>query len=130
MKRISVLIFAACAAFTLVLSDLADARRMGGGRSIGAQRESVMPSKSASAPTGNAASQAQPAAPASTAAANAAPSAAPAPSGASRWLGPIAGIAAGLGLAALMSHFGLSEDDLDSVIPDRSIMPLTGLIRT
>ena len=75
MKRIPVLLFAACAAFTLVLSDLADARRMGGGRSIGAQRESVIPSKSAPAPTGNAASQAQPAAPASTAAANAAPSA-------------------------------------------------------
>ncbi len=35
--------------------------------------------------------------------------AAPAPSGPSRWLGPIAGIAAGLGLAALLSHFGLSE---------------------
>jgi predicted lipid-binding transport protein (Tim44 family) len=27
----------------------------------------------------------------------------------SRWLGPIAGIAAGLGLAALLSHLGLSE---------------------
>jgi predicted lipid-binding transport protein (Tim44 family) len=27
----------------------------------------------------------------------------------SRWLGPIAGIAAGLGLAALLSHFGLPE---------------------
>jgi predicted lipid-binding transport protein (Tim44 family) len=37
------------------------------------------------------------------------PSAAPAPSGASRWLGPIAGLAAGIGLAALLSHFGLSE---------------------
>jgi predicted lipid-binding transport protein (Tim44 family) len=35
--------------------------------------------------------------------------AAAAPSGMSRWLGPIAGIAAGLGLAALMSHLGLSE---------------------
>jgi predicted lipid-binding transport protein (Tim44 family) len=34
---------------------------------------------------------------------------APAPSGMSRWLGPIAGIAAGLGLAALLSHFGLPE---------------------
>ena len=39
----------------------------------------------------------------------AAPTPAAAPSGASRWLGPIAGIAAGLGLAALLSHFGLSE---------------------
>ncbi len=27
----------------------------------------------------------------------------------SRWLGPIAGLAAGLGLAALLSHFGLPE---------------------
>src|SRR5262249_29674250 len=32
-----------------------------------------------------------------------------APSGASRWLGPLAGLAAGLGLGALLSHFGLSE---------------------
>ena len=35
--------------------------------------------------------------------------AAAAPSGMSRWLGPVAGIAAGLGLAALLSHFGLPE---------------------
>jgi len=112
MSRVSVLILAAIAALTLSLSDLADARRMGGGRSFGAQRESITPSRPASAPTtpaGNAATQAQPAAPAASGAAKAAPNAAPAPSGASRWLGPIAGIAAGLGLAALMSHFGLSE---------------------
>jgi predicted lipid-binding transport protein (Tim44 family) len=38
-----------------------------------------------------------------------APKAAPAATGASRWLGPLAGLAAGLGLAALLSHFGLSE---------------------
>src|SRR5450755_1468512 len=108
MSRVSVLILAAIAALTLSLSDLADARRMGGGRSFGAQRESITPSRPASAPAtpaGNAATQAQPA----SGAAKAAPNAAPAPSGASRWLGPIAGIAAGLGLAALMSHFGLSE---------------------
>jgi len=113
MKRAPILLVAAIAALTLTLADLADARRMGGGRSLGAQRESVVPSRPAPAPTtpaGNAASQTQPSAPAS-AAANAAPATtpAPAPSGASRWLGPIAGIAAGLGLAALMSHFGLSE---------------------
>ena len=33
----------------------------------------------------------------------------PQPSGMSRWLGPIAGLAAGLGLAALLSHFGMGE---------------------
>jgi predicted lipid-binding transport protein (Tim44 family) len=113
MKRSSILLLAAFAALTLPLSELADARRMGGGRSLGAQRESVTPSPPAPAPTapsGNTATQPQPAAPAAGAA-NAAPGAAPspAPSGASRWLGPIAGLAAGLGLAALMSHLGMSE---------------------
>jgi predicted lipid-binding transport protein (Tim44 family) len=112
MKRAPILILAAIAALTLTLTDLADARRMGGGRSLGAQRESVMPSKQAPAPTtpaGNAASQAQPSSPAAATAKAAPATPAPAPSGASRWLGPIAGIAAGLGLAALLSHFGLSE---------------------
>ncbi|TMG87728.1 MAG: Tim44 domain-containing protein [Betaproteobacteria bacterium] len=110
MKRAPILLLAAIAASTLTLTDLADARRMGGGRSLGAQRESVMPSRPApTAPAGNAASQPQPSAPASAAQAPPAATPAPAPSGASRWLGPIAGIAAGLGLAALLSHFGLSE---------------------
>ncbi len=109
MKRTPILLFAALAALTLSLSDLADARRMGGGRTMGAQRESVTPSRPAptpAAPAGNTATQ--PSTPAAGAA-KAAPGPTPAPSGASRWLGPIAGLAAGLGLAALMSHFGLSE---------------------
>src|SRR5438876_7249592 len=107
MKRTSILLLAAFAALTLTLSDLADAARMGGGRSFGAQRQSVTPSKPAppaAAPANSTA--AQPATPA----AGTAPAPAAAPSGSSRWLGPIAGIAAGLGLAALLSHFGLSED--------------------
>jgi predicted lipid-binding transport protein (Tim44 family) len=37
------------------------------------------------------------------------PQPAPAASPRSRWLGPIAGLAAGLGIAALLSHFGLGE---------------------
>jgi predicted lipid-binding transport protein (Tim44 family) len=36
--------------------------------------------------------------------------AAPAASGASRWMGPIVGLAAGLGLAALASHLGFSGE--------------------
>jgi predicted lipid-binding transport protein (Tim44 family) len=113
MKRTSILLLVVVAAVTLGLSDLADARRMGGGRTLGAQRESVTPSQPAPAPTapaGTAASQAQAATPAAGAAKAApGPTPTPAPTGASRWLGPIAGLAAGLGLAALMSHFGLSE---------------------
>jgi len=107
MKRTSILLLAAFAALTLTLSDLADAARMGGGRSFGAQRQSVTPSKPAppaAAPANSAAAQ-----PATPAAGTAPAPPAAAPSGASRWLGPIAGIAAGLGLAALLSHFGLSE---------------------
>src|SRR5690606_11219366 len=37
------------------------------------------------------------------------PAAAQQRSGMSRWMGPIAGLAAGLGLAALFSHLGLGE---------------------
>jgi predicted lipid-binding transport protein (Tim44 family) len=106
MKRTSILLLAAFAGLTLTLSDLADAARMGGGRSFGAQRQSVTPSNPAppaAAPANNAAAQP------TTPAAGTTPAPAAAPSGASRWLGPIAGIAAGLGLAALLSHFGLSE---------------------
>src|SRR5438552_11872855 len=106
MKRRSILLLAAFAALTLTLSDLADAARMGGGRSFGAQRQSVTPSNPAppaAAPASNAAAQP------TTPTAGTTPTPAAAPSGASRWLGPFAGIAAGLGLAALLSHFGLSE---------------------
>ena len=114
--RPSLLILAAVVASTLALSDGAEARRLGGGRSFGAQRESIAPAKPTTAPTAAAAASsiaAQPASP--TAAIPAAPAAAPAPSGISRWLGPIAGIGAGLGLAALLSHFGFS-DGLGSVL--------------
>ena len=110
MKRTLILVLAAFAALMLTLSNLADAGRMGGGRSFGAQRQSVAPSKSAP-PAGNATAQpTTPASPAATPPAGTPSAPAAAPSGSSRWLGPIAGIAAGLGLAALLSHFGLSED--------------------
>lgn len=75
--------------------DDAEARRLGGGRSLGAQRSSVAPNRSVQQipPT-----QAAPAAPAG-------PAAAPAPAG-NRWLGPIAGLATGLGLGYLLGHGG------------------------
>jgi predicted lipid-binding transport protein (Tim44 family) len=116
MRRTQILTLAALAVLTLAVNGIADARRMGGGGNFGAQR-SVSPQKAApapAAPASNAASPSspptsQPAAPASASAPKA-PTATPgpAPSG-TRWLGPIAGISAGLGLAALMSHLGLSE---------------------
>ncbi len=77
----------------------ADARRLGSGKAAGMQRQ--MPAKpvDAAKPT--------PASPAATPGAAAAPTAAAA--GKRSWMGPIAGLAAGLGLAALFSHFGMGE---------------------
>ena len=70
----------------------AEAARIGGGKSVGMQRQAV-PQQ-----------QVTPAAPK-------APAAAPAPASAPKrnWLGPIAGLAAGLGIAALASHLGFGE---------------------
>jgi predicted lipid-binding transport protein (Tim44 family) len=95
----------------LVVSD-ADAARLSGGKSLGVQRPSVAPRAAtppASTPSGAASQPVMPAQPGATLPAKPAMPATPAPSGASRWLGPIAGLAAGIGLAALLSHFGLPE---------------------
>ena len=77
----------------------AEARRMGGGRASGMQRQ--MPAKQPTA-TPN---QANKSAAAPT---NGAAGAAAQPAKRS-WMGPIAGLAAGLGIAALMSHLGMGE---------------------
>lgn len=84
----------------------AEAKRLGGGKSSGMQRNSVtQPANTPASPAG-VPGQAAPAAGATAAAA--APAAAAA--GARRsWMGPVAGLAAGLGIAALASHFGFGE---------------------
>jgi predicted lipid-binding transport protein (Tim44 family) len=135
MNRLLTLTLAAAAACTLVAADFADAKKMGGGRSVGAQRTmpaqpvpatppSVAPSKAS--PTGPAADPVMPrqatpgastaAQPGAAAAAKAAPGAAAPKSGMSRWLGPVAGLAAGLGLAALASHLGIAEEMLSVLL--------------
>ncbi|MFT4069516.1 Tim44 domain-containing protein [Paraburkholderia sp.] len=85
----------------------AEARRMGGGRSFGRQSNSLQQQRQAPPPSqpaqNNQTMQQQRAQPAPT---PAAPATAP---NRNRWLGPIAGLAAGLGIAALLSHFGLGE---------------------
>ncbi len=94
---IGALLVAVATAFTPLTSE---AKRLGGGGSSGMQRN--MPAKSAP--------DAVPAKPATPAAATA-PGAAAAPAAAQKrsWMGPIAGLAAGLGIAALMSHLGMGE---------------------
>lgn len=108
MKRAFVIAAALVATTAWLGADLAEAKRMGGGRSFGAQRQ-MAPQAAPTTPGAPSAAPAAPANPAMGATAKGAAAATPAAAGASRWLGPIAGLAAGLGLAALMSHLGLSE---------------------
>lgn len=84
---------AVCAAGFAPMS--AEAKRFGGGSSAGMQRS--LPARQAPTPP----TQATPTTPAAL------PGAAPAAAPRRSWMGPIAGLAAGLGLAALMSHLGL-----------------------
>jgi len=96
MARVTMAAFAAILGFGVNVQD-ADAARMGGGKSFGRQSPNV--TRQAAPPSREAATQGQTPAPT--------PAAQPQPAG-NRWLGPIAGIAAGLGIAALLSHFGLA----------------------
>jgi predicted lipid-binding transport protein (Tim44 family) len=99
------------AAGTLVALD-AEAKRMGGGRNIGRQsqtmqRDSAPPSQQFGQSGRQAQAGTQPGTGAQAQRSQAAPAAPAAAPARSRWLGPIAGLAAGLGIAALLSHFGL-----------------------
>lgn len=97
MKKVMLSMLIALSAFSLVATD-ADAKRLGGGGSFGRQSSNV--------------TQRAAPAPSNTASRPAAPAAAPAPVGippkpASPWRGIVGGALLGLGLGAMMSHFGL-----------------------
>lgn len=79
----------------------AEAGRLGGGRTSGMKRQAPEPQPAQPVP-------AKPAATPGTTAPAAA--AAPATPPKRSWMGPLAGIAAGLGLAALMSHLGMGAE--------------------
>jgi len=101
MKKLA-LALALFVAAAATVPGVADARRIGGGGAVGMQR-SLPATTPGAVPAKPAAPVAQPAAPAT---AGAAAAAAPRRS----WMGPIAGLAAGLGIAALMSHLGLGAE--------------------
>lgn len=99
MMRFVAGLFAALFCLGLVIDDAEAARRFGGGKSFGKQRESVTqqaaPRQAASAP------------------------AAPAPVGGARWMGPLAGLAAGGLLAALFmggAFDGLKMMDMMAIL--------------
>jgi predicted lipid-binding transport protein (Tim44 family) len=102
MKKSLIALIAAAVTFAGLgfTSSDAEAKRLGGGGSYGMQR---------SAPAPTQAVPPKPATPAQAAPAPAANPAAAAQPGKRSWLGPIAGLAAGIGLAALLSHFGMGE---------------------
>lgn len=85
---------------------LSEAKRVGGGKSQGMQRSAPAQPAPQSPPPKQATPQQT--APAAAPAAAGATAAAAAPAKRS-WMGPLAGLAAGLGLAALMSHLGMGE---------------------
>ena len=87
MKKVLVAVFMAVVALGLSAGE-AEAARFGGGKSFGMQRQAVTP---------------RPVAPTRQT------TAAPATTPKRNWMGPIAGLAAGLGIAALLSHFGMGE---------------------
>lgn len=92
------------------------AKRMGSGKSMGTQRQAAPEKPAAATPP--------------TAAAAAAPATAAAAKSRS-WMGPVAGLAAGLGLAALASHLGFG-DELASLVMmgllAAAVMVVVGLI--
>ena len=102
-KLFSILI--ALIGLTMLVVDADAARRMGGGKNLGRQRESISPQQAAPrTPPQQQSAQNAPlpqrqATPASPPAAQ--------PSGMRRWLGPLAGLAIGAGLASLFFHNGL-----------------------
>lgn len=98
MKKFLISMMVALSALTVVVADV-QAKRMGSGGSIGKQSQNV--SRQSAAPANNPGAQtAQPAAPAAT------PQTVP-PKPASPWKGILGGALLGLGLGALLSHFGL-----------------------
>lgn len=102
MNRILAVTLAASLAVALPVHD-AEAKRLSGG----GMKRSVPTQTAPNTPPAQQPAAPQQAAPAKQAAATpAAPAAAPKRS----WMGPIAGLAAGLGLAALASHFGFGAE--------------------
>lgn len=111
-KFLSLLAVVLTLGLTTVAFD-AEAKRLGGSKSVGMQRQST-PAK---APTAPAATNAAPAAAGAAAA-----------SGRSKWMGPLAGLAAGLGLAALASHLGFGEEFASMLLIGLAVMVVLAVV--
>jgi predicted lipid-binding transport protein (Tim44 family) len=92
----------------LVTGDADAAKRFGGGKSAGMQRQEM--SQSHNTPASPAQAPGMSNTPARQQAAAPAPGMQPQAQPKRSWMGPLAGLAAGIGLAALASHFGFGEE--------------------
>jgi len=129
MKNLLIGLMTVAVVTAIGLSD-AHAKRVGSGRDVGRQAPSGTMQRDAT-PGGPTATPATPAAPAAAPQAAPARPAAPAPQAApqrNKWLGPIAGLAAGLGLAALASHFGFGEELASFMMIALMVMVVLGVI--
>jgi predicted lipid-binding transport protein (Tim44 family) len=108
VKHLLVALSVAVAAVSLGLAPSdADAKRLGGGKAAGMQRQAPPPSSTPNSTPPTTANA--PAAAAAPAAATTGAAAAAAAAPKRNWMGPLAGLAAGLGIAALFSHLGMGE---------------------
>ncbi len=99
MKHLLIAISMTVAALTLGLAPVdADAKRLGAGKPAGMQRAAPSNATPQNAPANTATAPSNAAAPAAAGAATAPKR---------NWMGPLAGLAAGLGIAALFSHLGM-----------------------
>jgi predicted lipid-binding transport protein (Tim44 family) len=106
LKNLLFALSVAVAAVSLGLAPSdADARRLGGGKAAGMQRQAPPANANTATPPSTANAPTAAAAPAAATTGAAAAAAAPKRS----WMGPLAGLAAGIGLAALFSHLGMGE---------------------
>lgn len=103
MKRILTGLLVIVATTSLLVVAPAEAKRMGGGSSLGMKRAAPAPTPAPTAAPQSAPTQAGAAAPAAPA-----PVAPPA-SGFSRWLGPLAGLGIGAGLMAMFGSGGMGS---------------------
>lgn len=124
-KSLSLMALVLALGLSLVTGDADAAKRLGSGKSTGMQRQStVMDKNQQSAPAQT------PAAPTAANTAAKAPAAAPAAAAPAKrsWMGPLAGLAAGLGLAALASHLGFGEELASMLMIGLALMAVLAVV--
>lgn len=120
MKALPVMAVILALGFSLGINDAEAARRLGGGKSFGIQRQMTVPPRAPIAAPTQSPSTASATAPATAAGAAQAPK--------RSWMGPIAGLAAGLGLAALASHLGFGGELASMLMVGLLVMAVIALI--